>query len=83
MLQHPLHSFFAFEANLIIPSGNVTTFAEKVRVNGPVYIAMNHKANCFYVATNSAHTITKITSPGTSKASFLFFFSSLLVEHAG
>ena len=58
-----LSSLF-IETNLIIPSGDVTTFVEKNRVITPLDIAMNHKANCFYVTNSSAHTITKITSSG-------------------
>ena len=60
--------------NSTIYSGDVTTFVEKDQVQSPSNIAMNHEANCFYVTTNDAHSITKITSLGRSKAAFLFFF---------
>ena len=56
--------------------GDMTTFVVKGQVESPLAIAVNRKANCFYVTTNLAHTITKITSAGISKASFLFFFVS-------
>ena len=64
MLQN--HSFLQclLKTNLIIYSGDVTTFVEKDQVKSPFAIAMNHKANCFYVVTNVAHIITKITSSG-------------------
>ena len=47
-------------------------------MKGPFDIAMNNSAKCFYVATNSAHTITKITSSGICKASVLFFLLASL-----
>ena len=83
MLQN--HSFLQclLKTNLIIYSGDVTTFVEKDQVKSPFDIAMNHKANCFYVVTNVAHIITKITSSGIYPTLlFSFFFpSQLLMEH--
>ena len=82
-----LRSSLFIETNLIIPSGDVTTFVEKDGVKSPFDIAMNHKANCFYVVNNDAHTITKITSSGfyttllSSSSSFLpNFLWSMMVN---
>ena len=64
MLQNHSSPLCLLKTNLIISSGDVTTFVGKDRVKSPYDIAMNHKDNCFYVVTNSAHTIAKITSSG-------------------
>ena len=71
MLQNHSSLHFVLTTNLIIPSGDVTTFVEKDGVKSPFDIAMNHKDNCFYVTSHGAHTIIKITSSGT------YTFSSL------
>ena len=58
----PLHILSETISNIC--SGDVTTFVEKDQVKSPYDIAMNHKANCFYVVSLEAHIITKITSSG-------------------
>ena len=86
MLQNYSSSHCVLKTNLIRPSGDVTTFVEKDGVKSPFDIAMNHKANCFYVTSHGAHTITKITSSGIytfSSRSFLpnFLWSIMVNSH--
>ena len=78
-----LLSALLIETNLIIPSGDVTTFVVNDRVKSPYDIAMNYEDNCFYVTTNGAHTIIKITSSGIyPMLLFPFFFPYLSLHGA-